>query len=103
MDAYDDSPSLKPQYRLMGMLLEKQDLKDLMNNRWQQNIPGSQAWLARQLADLDEEIRRCHRLTLAFYEAEGLSTDELVGFLGDDLLDELPSASANSFAGRTPA
>jgi hypothetical protein len=84
---------VKPHYRLLGMLLERRELRAELATRvmlpakLQNDVAINQ--LESQLESLDEEIRAHQREVRQMFMAEGRSPDELRQFIGDDLMDEL--------------
>ncbi len=84
---------VKPHYRLLGMLLERRDLRSelaaraLRPVRLQNDHAISE--LEQQIQQLDSEIRVYQREVWEMFVAEGRSPNELQSFIGDDLLEEL--------------
>lgn len=89
---------VKPQYRLLGMLLERRDLRAKLFNQMVWYATPAQADLKRramqrQLEMLDDEIRTHQALVWQHYMTVGRSLDELHDFIGEDLMDELAAIS----------
>lgn len=89
---------VKPHYRLLGMLMERRDLRARLFNRrvWYASSAQTDAIglaLERQLDTLDGEIRIYQALVWQHYRTVGRSLDELRAFIGDDLMDELAAIS----------
>lgn len=86
---------VKPHYRLLGMLLERRDLRAKLLNRrvWHSQNDLGLLELERQLESLDTEIRTHQSLVWQHYLTVGRSLDELRAFIGEDLMDELASIS----------
>jgi hypothetical protein len=86
---------VKPQYRLLGMLLERRDLRARLVNRivWHPQSDLVLLELERQIESLDSEIRIHQSLVWQHYLAMGRSLNELRAFIGEDLMDELAAIS----------
>jgi hypothetical protein len=85
---------VKPQYRLLGMLMERRDLRARLVSQMIWYATPAQADLKRlemerQLEMLDGEIRTHQSLVWQHYLTVGRSLDELRAFIGEDLMDEL--------------
>jgi hypothetical protein len=85
---------VKPQYRLLGMLMERRDLRARLLNHtvWYAGAAQTDSMrlaLERRLALLDSEICEHQAQVTAHYQAAGRSLDELTDFIGEDLMDEL--------------
>lgn len=86
---------LKPHYQLMGMLLERQELRsklvDFMVNAKSSYLKYDETtseW-EQLIIELDAEIKTCYEFVADSLLAEGRDPNELRDFLGDDLFDEL--------------
>ena len=90
---------VKPHYRLLGMLLERQELRATLSSylmgRSASRLQDDQMIieLERQIGRLDGEIRSNQREVRAQFRAEGRSLNDLRTFIGDDLIDELLSVT----------
>jgi hypothetical protein len=86
---------VKPQYRLLGMLMERRDLRGKLMNRmvWHSHSDLGRLELERQIEMLDTEIRTHQSLVWQHYLTVGRSLDELRAFIGEDLMDELAAIS----------
>lgn len=84
---------VKPHYRLLGMLLERRDLRsELAACALRPARPHNDhviSELEQQLQSLDDEIRTHQRYVWEMFVAEGRNPNELQSFIGDDLLEEL--------------
>ena len=86
---------LKPHYRLLGMLLEHQELRAKMAQFTMKSHSSFVrhdlviAEIKDRIAALDTEIRNCYRGALAHFSAQGEGEEALWVFLGEDLVDEL--------------
>ena len=86
---------LKPHYQLLGMLLEREELRAKLSDfvlypqsrylEYDQVI----AEISQLITELDEEIRTHYQHALDSFAAEGRGEAELKAFVGDDLVDEL--------------
>ena len=79
---------VKPQYRLLGMLMERRDLRARLVNQIIWYATPAQAdlkrlALERQLEMLDAEIRTHQSLVWQHYLTMGRSLDELRAFIGE--------------------
>ena len=92
---------VKPHYRLLGMLLERQELRATLSSylmgRKASRLQDDQMIieLERQIARLDGEIRSNQREVRAQFRAEGRSLNDLRTFIGDDLIGELLSVTSS--------
>lgn len=88
---------VKPHYRLLGMLMERHDLRmELMTRTGVHSGESLQNDLAtvdleRKIEALDAEIRSHQSHVRRHFKAEGRSLNELKSFIGDDLMRELSS------------
>lgn len=89
------SSVLKPHYQLLGMLLERQELRaKLANFVLYPHSPYLEydqvlAEMSQLIADLDDEIRDLYQRALNSFVAAGRDEADLRTFVGDDLFDEL--------------
>ena len=90
---------VKPHYRLLGMLLERQELRatlaSYLTGRSASKLQDDQmiVELERQITRLDGEIRSHQREVRQQFKEEGRSLRDLRAFIGDDLIDELISVT----------
>jgi len=99
-----DESVLKPHYQLLGMLLERQELRSKLA---QFTLESHSSYvrhdlviheIAGRIAVLDEEIRACYDDVVVQFAQQGRSEAELVAFVGDDLIDELVIADERQLA-----
>src|SRR3990172_13190354 len=97
MDTY--TGIVKPHYRLLGMLLERRELRAELSDRLLKHHDGrlqndlAIVELEHQIESLDTEIRAHQSDVWQHYLAVGRSLAELRAFIGDDLMDELVAIS----------
>jgi hypothetical protein len=73
----------------MGMLLEKQDIRQEIADCYAQNCDTDLIDLQNRLNDLDQEIADFQVYVMNLYQRQGRALSELFEFLGEDLLGEL--------------
>jgi uncharacterized protein len=90
---------VKPHYQLLGMLLERRDLREqqaaLRETSASPRLDSdlSQLALQQRIEQLDNEIRAHIPQVRQAFHLEGRSLDELQRFIGDDLMIELTEAN----------
>ncbi len=93
---------VKPHYRLLGMLLERQELRMALAEyraQHEQAVQRKDATireLERQIALLDVEILTHQQEVHKQLRTEGRSMRDLQAFIGDDLFEELTYASRSA-------
>jgi len=89
---------LKPHYQLLGMLLERHELKSILQEmrvsspkkvtRDEQAINA----IAAQLAVLDRDIHEHYDYVMQSFKNRGRTIHDLESFVGSDLTEELDAA-----------
>ena len=91
---------LKPHYQLLGVLLERRELRsnllEIVRRPQSSYVPKDVALdeITYQLSVLDSEIREYYSSAVTLFRRMGRSEDDLIEFVGEDLLDELSVVEA---------
>ena len=84
---------VKPHYRLLGMLLERQELRATLSS-YLMGRKASRLQDDQMIIELERQIAR-QREVRAQFRAEGRSLNDLRTFIGDDLIGELLSVTSS--------
>ena len=93
---------LKPHYQLLGMLLERHELKSALqemagpNTRQLAHDEQTVDSLAARLALLDRDILEHYDYVVHDYVSRGRTVRDLESFVGSDLVNELDAALQRS-------
>lgn len=104
VDHETEESVLKPHYRLLGMLLERQELRSkLAHFTFESHSSFVRhdlviAELTDRIAALDEEIHACYHDVAIQFADQGRSEAELLAFVGEDLIEELAVAEERQLA-----
>ncbi len=86
---------LKPHYQLLGMLIERQELRRALQGNHQSHYPilaQTVDDLITHLKALDREIYEQYHRALAMFDGWGRTASDLQAFIGYDLNDDLHAA-----------